>query len=1229
MHSTYILEDSHPPLDDATPSTITSPSVFNLTATIARPRLCSPAHHQAPHTSSNQHSHQLPRDRQNPPTAMQRKLPPRRPATARGHCQPASPGAGSDMPANRFSDIPAEYREMLADNVREARDAATTSQSSQRQQSPSSTGEAAPKRKKPLTRRTAAPAPAASSPATKGGEAPPLPTTGRGGEKNDDDENDTPRITGSLKGKGPAVQAASPEAATTDFAQESGSSEEESDSSASEFGSDGEVEWETVDLSNIKPKDRGSEGPVVFELTAAEPQTGGRKATRTAPTPVERKIRLEVHKLHLLCLLSHAHTRSRFCSDAQVQAAVLPLLSRQTVAELNDTSLLQATVFRQGLANAAAAFRRAFKITRPGARKALWGNIPASFDAMWGDAPMGLEEFRRAAKARSGSRDLAVQLFCAMLRRAGLETRLVCSLQPLSYHFKGKYGVEQTPRKGLSLVEEDKNDYHTSDEEDDGDDGGKFAGNVNKTFGGPGRANFRAAPVAPRRTGGAASSLAKAAKKRRAKQVVVHDPALPIWWVEVFDEPHQEWITVDLFTGIVRNLRSLEPPMADAWENEMAYVVAFDGDHKVRDVTVKYVKHFNSHTRTLRVEATLDGDKWWQKALRPFSRPKYLPPLARDQIEDGMMNTMLLREGIPTSLAAMKNHPVFAIEEQLRQNEVIWPKVSCGTMPGKNKRPVPVYRRQDVKQVKTATQWYMLGREIKAGAQPLKHKKARAARRRATPDDEFAADDDGESQDTGMYSYDQTIKYQPEPCIGPLVPRNAFGNIDLYVPSMLPAGGVHIPHKLARIAANFLGIGDDVADAVTGFDFRTGGKSTPVITGVVAAVEHEDAIWAMIESIEREQEVEEAEKLRVTVLNLWRRFLLVLRIKERVDEYAEDDEEDVVTSKEMEEPHTEAADATTPADDGEPAAAGGFFTTDIEEFAGNTMRGEAKRKREVEEQEMLNQAKARRKRLAELQQQQQQQQHQQQQQRQQQQQQTHTFRERKSTFGFRGSKISETQTAASDSDSDDSDLESVWEEYDPRMFEDAGPPAEADLHGRTYDDAYADAYGTNFAPNASDERPLTVSARRKRKFVDVDKDHDGADDRSSKSASSPAGRKRTEQMEIEEFGGGFLADGTSGGGFIVEEEASGGGFIVEYEAPATPTGSLKRARDEESGTESVKKQKQKQEHTSAIHNDEAHEEEQQSEDLEEELSGHDDGEGKEGGEDFDFEYEDAGWTSEG
>lgn len=46
---------------------------------------------------------------------------------------------------------------------------------------------------------------------------------------------------------------------------------------------------------------------------------------------------------------------------------------------------------------------------------------------------MEFADFCAAAAALEGSRDTGAQLFCAMLRAAGVDVRLVCSLQPLPF----------------------------------------------------------------------------------------------------------------------------------------------------------------------------------------------------------------------------------------------------------------------------------------------------------------------------------------------------------------------------------------------------------------------------------------------------------------------------------------------------------------------------------------------------------------------------------------------------------------------------------------------------------------------------------------------------------------------------------------------------------------------------------------------------------------------------
>ena len=58
-----------------------------------------------------------------------------------------------------------------------------------------------------------------------------------------------------------------------------------------------------------------------------------------------------------------------------------------------------------------------------------------------------LEEYRQAAKGLKGSRDFGAQLFTALLRGLGVETRLVFSLQPLGYAFGKQEDAHRLDRK--------------------------------------------------------------------------------------------------------------------------------------------------------------------------------------------------------------------------------------------------------------------------------------------------------------------------------------------------------------------------------------------------------------------------------------------------------------------------------------------------------------------------------------------------------------------------------------------------------------------------------------------------------------------------------------------------------------------------------------------------------------------------------------------------------------
>ena len=129
------------------------------------------------------------------------------------------------------------------------------------------------------------------------------------------------------------------------------------------------------------------------------------------------------------------------------------------------------------------------------------------------------------------------------------------------------------------------------------------------------------------------------------------------------------------------------------------------------------------------------------------------------------------------------------------------------------------------------------------------------------------------------------------------IPKNVYGNLDVYVPSMVPPGGVHITHSETARAAIILGI--DYADAVTGFVFK-GRHGTAVTNGAVVATEYRDAMEEVIKAFDDERAQAEEQRRSLAALKMWKRFLAGLRIRERIEAYDIEGERDIAMKDEME-----------------------------------------------------------------------------------------------------------------------------------------------------------------------------------------------------------------------------------------------------------------------------------------------------------------------------------------
>ena len=517
---------------------------------------------------------------------------------------------------------------------------------------------------------------------------------------------------------------------------------------------------------------------------------------------------------------------------------------------------------------------------------------------------------------------MGAQLFCSLLRCAGVEARLVASLQPLAC-VPGAPAMPN-PRNRTSSKKSRADQYKAAmalyeAKQVESSSASTGVPSPRRRLGHPNAAAYSVPAVTPIPT-------TRTPDDDQRPKTVRGESTFPVYWVEVLDVAHQKWQPVDaLVTHTHWKPKALEPPASDRG-NCLSYVVAFEDDGVAKDVTRRYVKAYNSKTRRMRVDGLnmpssagsaggaggtdsgLRGERWWRRVMRVYARPW---PTDLDQIEDNELRAEEAREPMPRSVADFKDHPIYALERHLRRHEVLVPGAQpAGTVAAGNRGPLErIYRRRDVRIARSADKWYRLGREVRFGEEHVKIL-PKPVRRKSTFYDDDDDDDDDERRNgdtttvdlfgdeiagTPIYTFEQTEQYQPPPVVNGKVPKNKFGNVDVYVPSMVPQGGTHLMHERAAQAAFILGV--DYAPALTGFQFR-GRHGTAVLSGVVVPTESKEAVQAAIEGLaDLDAEIEQ-EKRTAQILRMWSRFLKGLRIRERIWAGVDpDDEEPLSTDK--------------------------------------------------------------------------------------------------------------------------------------------------------------------------------------------------------------------------------------------------------------------------------------------------------------------------------------------
>ncbi|KAK7424752.1 hypothetical protein QQX98_000332 [Neonectria punicea] len=673
---------------------------------------------------------------------------------------------------------------------------------------------------------------------------------------------------------------------------------------------------------------------LVLNLTAQQTATAQSKKAAERRKPLnkeERERRADIHKAHIICLLAHVARRNHWCNDDRVQEHLRPHLTDKIASYLNPGIHLsqfgRTESLKNGLKQAEGVWTGKFEVVERGLRRALWAEEPDHLREY--EPPSDMEscldrdDFREAAKKLQGSRDVGAQLYCALLRSVGVRARLVCSLQPLACTSSAPTLSKPKPAQGTSKTmknEQVRTMIAKYQEMASAGYGTPSSGSTaRRRLGHPNATAHdfepRTAPPKPRPT----FEMPK----------IIKESACPVYWVEILDVGHQKWQPVDpLVTHTFWKPKVLEPPITDK-ENSLSYVVAFEADGSARDVTRRYAKAYTAKTRKLRVEvATEGGDVWWQKVMNMYRRRR---PTDLDQIENHEFAGVEAREPMPRNVQDFKDHPIYALERHLRRHEVLVPGATpSGTVGAGSRGPLEkIYRRRDVRISRTADKWYRLGREVKPNEIPAKWlpKKARPKSRYDEEEDDDTQGDAG----TPAYTEDQTELYVPPPVRNGRVPKNKFGNIDVYVPSMVPPGGVHIIHEYAARAAFLVGV--DYAPALTGFQFK-GRHGTAVLHGIVVAKEYEKAIRAVIGGLGDLEQQFEDERRKQRALRAWRKFLMGLRIREQIwsgvdaQERREADDKaarEAQLDKELEDAASDVTEEFNMVDDNDDDGGGGFM----------------------------------------------------------------------------------------------------------------------------------------------------------------------------------------------------------------------------------------------------------------------------------------------------------------
>ena len=330
------------------------------------------------------------------------------------------------------------------------------------------------------------------------------------------------------------------------------------------------------------------------------------------------------------------------------------------------------------------------------------------------------------------------------------------------------------------------------------------------------------------------------------------------FWVEVYLEDEKKWCCVDLC-----NLKLDEPNVLTELSRPFHYLVSYDVDrYYVKPMEKTYIEFWYTPAfRKYRCE-----DKWWNSVMQGLGPADEVTKEETTTVEEISLN-----QAIPTSETAFRNHPLYVLEKHLLKYQGIYPPE---VPPLGFFKDQPVYPRDCVQLLCSRETWLRKARTVKLNETPYKIVTARPKRDRYSGS--LIRDIPLE-----LFGEWQTKDYEPPEAKDGKVPRNCYGNVDMYQECMLPIGCSWLKLPGLQRIANKLGI--DCAQAVVGFDNHCGRYGAhPVMEGFIVCKEFEDTLRMAWEEEQVNAAKREAEKREKLIYDNWKRLLKAVIIREKL-----------------------------------------------------------------------------------------------------------------------------------------------------------------------------------------------------------------------------------------------------------------------------------------------------------------------------------------------------------